>query len=319
MSKLFTTSAIVAACFLSGAANANTVLLDYQGQDVPVENSSEGYDFFDLSHFGPRIDLVQQVQLVDRDVEVKPVPVRVGPFRPDGRVDLTITSFENNIRDARVGEGDGGFGSISLQTHSFSPFIQVLALDADPMQQMMEEIYNPFGQIITQRGAFAFDDGAIATFGAGGESGNLVDDRFDFDSNSINLFGTDSREALLEEEGDSAILGFKIEVVMESFYPEVVYVDDVYEGEGMMYCDIPLRDDVDFIYDDCGPSEEVLATYFGFVEVTRGSVTPGILGVNLVQGAGALVPVSTVPLPAPALLLGAGLAGLAGMRRRRKT
>lgn len=58
--------------------------------------------------------------------------------------------------------------------------------------------------------------------------------------------------------------------------------------------------------------------YFGFIELTRGSITPGLLALNPVAGNGATVPsASAVPLPAGGWLLIAGLGGLAALRRRR--
>lgn len=64
-------------------------------------------------------------------------------------------------------------------------------------------------------------------------------------------------------------------------------------------------------------SEEVKGTQFGFLEITRGSVTINTIGFqpNTGPGASALT-VSSVPLPAPALLLLAALGGLGLMRRR---
>ena len=308
MTKLFATSALVAATLIASSATANTVLLDYEGQDVKVTNDSQGYDFFNLGHFGPRVEMVT-VQLNDgRDEEIKP-RLPIGPFRPDGRDEFRIVTEE-----ARMGNGEmsPAFGQIVMEEHSFSPFmptVNAFAVD----DEMYPQVVYPYGNII-QRGSFAFgEDGQLATFGAGGDDGFMVDGRFNYDSHVAELYGPKARPELLTEENDTAIIGFRIEVLMEDLAP-------MYQAEGQdtYYCDMPMVDEpVGAIYDICGPSQERIATYFGFLEVTRGSVTPGILGVSLLSGTGAVVP--SVPLPAPALLLGAGLAGLAGMRRRRKS
>jgi hypothetical protein len=312
MTKLFTTSALVAATLIASSATANTVLLDYEGQDVKVTNDSQGYDFFNLGHFGPRVEMVT-VQLNDgRDEEIRP-RLPIGPFRPDGRDEFRIVTEE-----ARMGDGEmsPGFGHIVMQEHSFSPFmptVNAIAVD----DEMFPQVVYPYGNII-QRGSFAFDeDGQLATFGAGGDDGFMVDGRFNYESHVAELYGPKARPELLTEDNDTAIIGFRIDVLFDDFAP-------MYQMEGQgMYCDVVQIQLIDGpsndlpIYEECGPRLEHIASYFGFLEVTRGSVTPGILGVSLLSGTGAVVP--SVPLPAPALLLGAGLAGLAGMRRRRKS
>lgn len=68
-----------------------------------------------------------------------------------------------------------------------------------------------------------------------------------------------------------------------------------------------------------GSISNVLAQFYGFIELSRGSVIGGTFGVNTTIGAAvALPPVSAVPLPASVLLLGAGVAGLGFAGRRRK-
>ena len=314
MTKLFATSALVAATLIASSATANTVLLEYAGEGVTVTNDDQGYDIFNLNHFGPRLEMLT-VELDDgREGEVRP-RLPVGPFRPDGRDDFRIVTQEPQMGD---GEMSPGYGLVVMQENSFSPFMETVNVFAvnDGMDEPMPIPY-PYGSII-QRGSFAFtESGELATFGAGGNDGSIVDGRFDYLDNTAQLYGPKSRPELLAEEGDTAIIGFRIDVLFEDFAP-------MYQMEGQsMYCDVAQVQLIDGpsndypIYEECGPRLDHIATYFGFLEITRGSVTPGILGVNLLPGSGAVVP--SVPLPAPALLLGAGLAGLAGMRRRRKS
>ena len=307
MSKLFSTTAVVAACLFAGAAQAGTVLLDYEGQHEKVRNSDEGLDFFNLNDFGPRVELAKVICIECQEQEI---PVRMGPFSEDGRDDITV-----EVRRA-VREGDEvikkGFGRLVLEENVLSPFINTVS--AFSQEDMYSNFYpvREFGEI-TQRGSFAYVDGDLATFGAGGNDGFVVDGSFDYTSNVAELYGPAARPNLLTSDNDTAVLGFRIDVVMEPFL-QVMNFDGPHGECEIFFDDSPNGDGW---VDDCEPTEEVLASYFGFIEVTRGSLTPGFLGVNNVAGAAAVVP--SVPLPAPALMLGAGLAGLAGLRRRRKS
>ena len=302
MTKHFATGALAVTLIATGA-HAETVLLNYAGQDVEVENGSQNYDFFDL---GPSQLDGQKVMLVDDE------PMQVGPFRPDGRADMRITTSE-------AAEGDdvvSGFGFVEFMRQSNFPIaveVQTLSVDS-PMDDYM--INYPIFQLptVSQDIRFASLEDQLATFGAGGANGNVVDDSFNYDSSIASLYGGRG-EDLLEEVGDSVILGFRIEVLLDDMYgyeqPQYIMAmpEYCYGAEAMYFeeCIIDIQE----------PQPEVLATYFGFVEFTRGSVTPGILGVNNVIGAAAVVP-NTVPLPASVLLLGAGLGGLSVMRRRKK-
>ncbi|SFR17396.1 VPLPA-CTERM sorting domain-containing protein [Poseidonocella sedimentorum] len=63
-------------------------------------------------------------------------------------------------------------------------------------------------------------------------------------------------------------------------------------------------------------------TYYGYIELTRGSVILGDIGLSGISGASVLIPASssggtsTVPLPAGMPLLLAGLGGFAALRRK---
>ena len=115
MTKFFTTSAVIAVGFLTvSAAQANTVLLDYAGQDVKVTNDSQDYDFFSLFPFGPRMADGPTVRMAEENT---------GPFRPDGLTDMTVQSNEG-MNDDRP-----AFGSISLREQSISPFFPIATID----------------------------------------------------------------------------------------------------------------------------------------------------------------------------------------------
>jgi hypothetical protein len=316
MTKLLTTSVLLAAAFTASTASANTVLLDYRGQDEKVIDGERNYDFFSLE--GPRV-VIPVFETTEFDekplIDVRPIPF--GPFRPDGRADMQIEVSDDPIR---------AFGTIRLLEQNNFPIMEMLAVQNFPQ---VEDGYNdyPMFSNIRQEGRFAFNEGGLATFGAGGDSGFLVNNEFEFGSSSAQLYNSRNNRVggnLLEEEGDSAILGFRIDVFMDDFNSDWGQDYDFKE------CEIPLSIQiVDDGSNDNGPipmayeckeepREVLLASYFGFVEVTRGSVTPGILGVNGNAFGAAQVP-NVVPLPAPALLLGAGIAGLMGLRRRRKS
>jgi len=74
-----------------------------------------------------------------------------------------------------------------------------------------------------------------------------------------------------------------------------------------------------------GGQEEIVATYFGFMQITRGSVIPGLLGFNNVNGQAAVVSLpntgnpSAVPLPAAGWMLIAAMGGLGVAARRKKS
>lgn len=314
MTKLFAPSALIAATIIASSASAETVLLNYEGQDVEVKDGSQTYDFFNLgpsTNSGP-----QPIQLTLGDDGPNTVPV--GPFSPDGRSDLRISTAE---RSERV----DGFGYVELLYQNNFPTIdvtQVRVFDDSPMNDYIEMMPYGFSPAVSQQARFAtvgdieIIDGEVvssnlATFGANGENGNIIDDSFDYDTNFA-VLNDEEGFSILKRPGDSVILGFKIDVMLEDFgifgfeqefaLQDACIFDDSDEPMGERY--------------DCGPQETVLASYFGFMEFTRGSVTPGLLGVNTVAGAAAVVP-STVPLPAPFMMLGAGLAGLGLMRRRK--
>jgi len=98
------------------------------------------------------------------------------------------------------------------------------------------------------------------------------------------------------------------------------------EGEGL---EVFLEDGVVFANEEgcdeevCdSPGGEEIATSFGFMEITRGSVIPGTLGFNPTSGEAAVVSIPTmapVPLPAAGWMLLAGFGGMAAMKRRKKT
>jgi len=69
------------------------------------------------------------------------------------------------------------------------------------------------------------------------------------------------------------------------------------------------------LFDTNGPADQL----FGWLELTRGSVTAGQLGLQTDPNAAAPIPTGDVPLPPSLAMLGAAMAGMgvAGLRRRR--
>lgn len=298
MTKWTAIGAITAA-FVATGAQAETVLLDYAGKDVKVEDTSQTYDFFDL---GPDQGQIQPMT-VNLVADEPGMPSNPGPFSPDGRADMRITSQD----------GPDGFGYIQFLYQDNFPMIEVAAIQtfSAPTNEYTMLYPVPMTPVVSQRIRFASLDDQLATFGADGENGFLVDDSFNYESDFVSLYGGKGPD-LLEVDGDNAILGFRIEVLLEDMYGEYGY--NMLTAVETVYCDDPEA----MYFDECiiRPQETILATFYGFIEVTRGSVTPGILGVNSLLNTAAVVP-NPVPLPASILLLGAGLGGLSVMRRRK--
>jgi len=104
------------------------------------------------------------------------------------------------------------------------------------------------------------------------------------------------------------VCDFSLDIELPSF------CSDEGEGEGEIVSDVS--------FEEGGEGEtgsNVLAEYFGFIQLSRGSVIGGTFGVNTTSGSAVALPqMSQVPLPASVLLLGAGIAGLGFAGRRRK-
>jgi hypothetical protein len=295
MTKLFATSALVA-ILASTAAHAGTILVEYDGQGERLEDGKEAYDFFSLER---RVKVKTDMPVEGQDSDDLGVQLR-----SDGLSDFLI----------RVNEKERVNGSIALLNNSSFD----LRNDEDENDdELVNRVLEVSETEILQSGTFAYSGARIATFGENGLDGFKVDESFDYLNNTVSLFDDGSESSqLLASVGDSAILGFKLTLEVRDFFPQsAAFIDD-----GPIYCDIEkfsVATDEDLII--CGdPKSTEVATLYGFIEVTRGSVTPGLLGVNTSIGQAAVVPgTSVVPLPAPALMLGAGLLGLAGLRRRK--
>lgn len=122
----------------------------------------------------------------------------------------------------------------------------------------------------------------------------------DFTTNTNDfLFGrnTSSANNLLPFVGDSAFFGFQIEIGTGAFSSIDGLLFDNFVGDTQIF--------------------------FGFLQISHGSIVIGTAGYSTVPNQAAVIPGGTtapnpVPLPAGAVLLLGGLAGLGAMRQRRR-
>lgn len=113
--------------------------------------------------------------------------------------------------------------------------------------------------------------------------------------------------AALPTSGDTGIFGFVIDFLSYAYIGDVNDFD-YFEG----FC-------IELSGNDARCEQTIQETYYGWVQLTRGSIIPGTLAYNPTSGAGATVFGSTpaVPLPAAGWLMVAGLGGLGALRRRK--
>lgn len=162
--------------------------------------------------------------------------------------------------------------------------------DPDPQDPFSFSFIAPLQEV-----AIAATNGLATLFSAGDEVG-----ADDFANTVVfaDLFGSGgSATNLLPDVGDTAFFGFRI-IMGDGEYQQL----DGFLPTGFV-----------------GPTE----TFYGFLEVTHGSVQIGLAGYNNAAGQAAVIPGGTpnqpvVPLPASAVLLLAGLAGLGAMGTQRK-
>ncbi|MCV6592478.1 MAG: VPLPA-CTERM sorting domain-containing protein [Silicimonas sp.] len=168
--------------------------------------------------------------------------------------------------------------------------------------------------MIQQRGGFAHDaSGNLIMY----QDGDVVErtDDVSFLPGSAQLY--DGSTGPLANVGDSGIFGFVVDFVSVGRYFE-----EEFAVRGSVI-DAPCEElDTDF---GCG-LEETVYSYYGWIQVERGSIIPGILGLNDAAFRGAAVTLPTddptptdpspVPLPAAGWMLLAGVAGLGALRRK---
>ncbi|OAN75836.1 hypothetical protein A8B78_15460 [Jannaschia sp. EhC01] len=154
-----------------------------------------------------------------------------------------------------------------------------------------------------QFGGFAYDSetGDAIRFGAG----DIVDSSPDYVFRSGPLVVSDFLAF-----GENAVFGFILDFA--ALIPPIDADLSDFGGDADLYCEE--------VFLAC--ENTVVESYFGWVQVTRGSVIPGYIGFS--SGGGQFATVSlpssaaVVPLPAAGWLLLAGLGGLVSLRRRAK-
>lgn len=174
------------------------------------------------------------------------------------------------------------------------------------------------GGSIYQQGDLARDSsGNLITYTSGDEV-----DSDDFDNSnggSAILYNPpgSADPGIIPNDNDSVILGFRFQIIDQGpcFGEESSFDECYFRGETGI---------LDINVEEGGIFESVvLETYFGFAQISHGSVIPGILGLNNSSGRAAVVPSlpdpnpNVVPLPAAGWMLLAGLGGIAAMRRKK--
>jgi len=263
-------------------------------------------------------------------------------LEPDGLSDLSFIAFAENEEGPESGAIFVGLN-----------FFEVI-LECEINNNCPKDLFDT-GTIVT--GAFARDeDGELIKYSEGelvieDESvsfeplaGDLLDPVFGAATDIAILYGGDELESdedelasapvsaipedsmvmaeepsgdLLDED-ETAIFGFALNI----FQDEPMIVDDEMINYMAEITTVVPEDRqlVDLNEERCpefiGCREQV-ATLYGFIEVTRGSIIPGMLGVNFNSNQGALIPMSAVPLPAAGWMLIAGVGGLVAAGRRK--
>ncbi len=283
---------------LASTASASTVLVEYgfEGSNIENETVFEG---------NPGVDIVPGTGIDLTFIAATNVPI--GPVPLDGL-----------LFDDRDGAQD--FGALVLGP---DPFPLLCFEDSRCVEEMyaVRDIRGP----VSVSGGFARVDGALKKYERGDTVYHDDEGGVSFDplwadalleapgfgpiSDAALLYSPFEPDALAEEE--TAIFGFMLKV--DYGYGDYFPIAQIEIDE---YCYEMMEVSGDDNFDDCRPEPQpMIQSYFGFVEVTRGSLTPGMVGYNTLGG-GALIP-SAVPLPAAGWMLIAGVGGLLAMGRRR--
>ena len=228
---------------------------------------------------GQKADLWSAVNIDVDDNGINDLIISVSPPPLHGG-DNGIRSLEEPSGEVAAIRGDGG------GDETFTSFTEIAVLPGKPPYARP---YAP-GETVDDSALYR---GEAFLYGTP-ENGGDFDDPTVF---ALDLVSETVAEEPLGEVGDSAYFGFRI-------------VLGPPRGEGGGEGSVAPRS---------LEAVEPPIVRFGWLELSRGSVIVGEVGLQSVPGAGAPVPgVSEIPLPASGLVLLGGLAGLGALRARRR-
>jgi hypothetical protein len=211
---------------------------------------------------------------------------------PDGRPDMELA--DRTIDDVNIGTTQVFLGRFDFEGPLLLP-----SLDDELGLSRITAL------------SFATSGAFMASFGAGE---NIEDHAGDWTP-----FGTfyEGSDGPLSTEGDRGIFGFKVEYISLS---------SVLTGPELDFCieiDYDSAECIDAL--ETPPIETLLATFYGYLDITRGSIGVNTVALNTVGSTpgsptstpAPAVAVSPVPLPASSWLMLAAFGGLVAAKRRK--